>query len=204
MAFANVWIGVRVEAHDLIVERLRWDEEAQGPYTGPVTDDEHMLFRYMADQPNTQRLFKKSKIAGKDWTLWSINFTEKLPQVKIRLDQLLLDRPNHISLAGAWQWDGAQHGTEHVYSTRIVTKTWSILNPDYQPDPELPDFDDRYVIQITGEVEEEYISGFTGTPLYPIPLNALLKFMPDDENGDPAVALADVNLLMGQSPRWFA
>lgn len=64
---ANVWMGVRVEAHDEIVTRLRWDEESQGEYSGPVTNREHKVFRYMGDQANVQRLFKKSLIGGKEW-----------------------------------------------------------------------------------------------------------------------------------------
>lgn len=119
--FANVWMGVRVEAHDAIVTRLRWDEESQGPYPGPVTDREHKVFRYMSDQDIVQRLFKNSIIAGKEWSLWSLSFTENLAQVKIELDQLLLDRPNHISIAGAWQWDGRQFGTQWTDETQTAT-----------------------------------------------------------------------------------
>lgn len=205
MAFANVWIALRQEAQVAIRERRGWDEEVDGPYTGAVTDREARLFHYMSDLENTERLWKKATINGKEWTIWNVTFTESLPAVKIELDKLLADRPNHVKIISAWKWDGSQHGTEHVFDTRIVTKTWSVLNPDYQPDDQEPDFDPRFVLRITGDVEETYISGHTGTPLYPRPisLNLFLRFMPDDVDGNPATAPADVNLLMGQSPRQF-
>jgi hypothetical protein len=243
VAFANIFLGVRQEAHGLIKTRLQWNEDTDGPYSGPVTDREHKFFRYAVDHANTQRLFKTSRIAGKDWTLWNMVFTEKLSKVKEELDNLLLERPDHISVVGAWQATGEQFGTEHVYSTRTVTKTWSVRNPDYQPtefndkpnpayqpiefdelgeprpdyDPrsDIPDtnspradYDPSFVLRITGDVEEEFISGHTGTALYPVPTNALLKFMPDkrDEDGNvtgPATELTDVNLILGQSPRSY-
>ena len=48
----------------------------------------------------------------------------------------------------------------------------------------------------------------TGTPVYPIPTNALLQMMPDvwdeaTEQFNPATELSDVILLMGQAPRRF-
>lgn len=206
MNFANIWLGIRAEAHAAIIERLQWDDSTE--YTGPVTDREHRLFRYMADQTNIQRMFKTNTVAGKKWTLWNLSFTSKLTKVKIELDKLLSDRPDHITVAGAWRWDGSQFGTDHVYSTRTVTRTWSVRNPDYQPDEELPDFDDGQRLSVTGDVEEEFVSGMEGTPMYPIPKRALLKFMPDrvDEDGlviGPATELSDVNLSYGQAPRSF-
>ena len=49
----------------------------------------------------------------------------------------------------------------------------------------------------------------TGTPVYPIPTNALLQMMPDvwdeaTEQFNPATELSDVILLMGQAPRRFS
>ncbi len=225
--FANVWMGVREEAHNAIVTRLRWDEESQGQYSGPVTDREYRVFRYMVDQANVERLFKKSRIVGKNWSLWNLIFTKKLQQVKIELDQLLADRPNHITIGGAWQWDGRQFGTEFVYGdvTRQINdpvfNQTMVPNPAYDPDPDtapeepLEILDPDWVApdpwpQIDVTISE--IVGTSGTPIYPIPVNALLKFMPDiityDADGNElsrvaATVLTDVNLLQGQQERRF-
>lgn len=154
----NVWLALRDDAQALIVERLRWDRDAQGEYTGPVTDRQAKLFGYMADQENTQRLFRQGTAGGRVWTVWNIYFNlsgNVLQKVKAELDQLALDYPNHVIIAGAWRWDGSQ------------------VN-DYPPHPQL------------------------------------LQFMPDVWNGDepptysPATQLADVNLLLGQTPRDFS
>ncbi len=215
MDFANVWLAVRAEAHNAIVSRLRWNEEADGAYRGTVTDREHRVFRYMVDQANVQRQFKQSRIAGRNWTLWSLTFTEKLAKVKAELDRLLADRPNHISIAGAWQWDGRQFGTEFVYDevTRDVNDP-AFNKPDVLIDDVLvPDPD--WVAPLPWpqiDVTSNEIIGTSGTPIYPIPMSALLKFMPDivthDADGDElsrvtATSLTDVNLLQGQAPRRF-
>lgn len=200
MAFANVFLGVREEARVAIKERLNWRESEQGEYTGPVTDREAKIFSYIADLDTTERIFKRPTIGGNVWTLWNVNFTERLSDVQQALTELLTDRPNHIAVLGAWKWTGEQFGTEHVFDTRQVDKWVSRLNPDYQPDPELPDYDPVRVLRTFETVDETYVSGYTGTPLYPIPVSQLLKFMPDVD-GQPATVLADVNLLAGQTPR---
>ena len=117
--------------------------------------------------------------------------------LEIALERFQSENPGNTSILGAWYVnDGAGVGTEPVYSTRTVTKTWSILNPDYQPDPEQPNYDPRFVLRITGDVEETYMSGYTGTPLYNIAGNVNL-FMP------PPGDLRDVHLYGGQTPRFF-
>ena len=149
-------------------------------------------------------LFKTETAQGRNWTLYILNY--EFPEerdLERAVEKFADENPGDTRVLIAWELEGNMIGTELVWDTRIVTKTWSILNPDYQPDPELPDFDDRYVLRITGDVEEEYISGSTGVPLYPV-YGGLLKYMPDV--GDPPVAateLTDVNLLFGQSPRSF-
>jgi len=202
----NIWLGLRTTAQNAIMERLNWDEEAQGPYVGPVSDRDAKVFRYMSDQANKQRLFKTATISGADYKLWSLDFDQNLPLVKQELDRLTAENPTQMRVVGAWWWnDGRQVGTQLVWDTRIVTKTWSILNPDYQPDDQEPDYDPRFVLRVTGDVEEEYVTGSTGTPAYPLLAKAqFLKFMPDV--GDPpqlATELANVNLGQGQSPRLF-
>ena len=200
-------LALRDDAQALIIERLKWDEETE--YTGPVTDRTNRLFSYMQDFTQRQKLFKTPLINGNIWTLWSFMFDESgdvLQLVQDELDFLTTEYPNHIIIAGAFTFEVGdlacrQVGTQLVIDTRTVTKTWSVLNPDYQPDPEEPDFDDRYVLRITGDVEEEYVSGHTGTPTYPIHPR-LIEFMPDAE-GVPATELADINLMFGQPPRNF-
>ena len=210
----NVWLGLRTTAQNAISTRLNWDEESQGEYTGPVSDRDAKVFRYMGDRGSKQRLFKKATISGGQYTLWSLDFDDNLARVKTEIDRLTADYTTQIRVVGAWDHaDGAQIGTELTYDTRIVTKTWSVLNPDYDPNEFLEDgttpnpaFDDRFVLRITGDVEEEYITGSTGTPTYPIPATQLLKFMPDVWNGtayEAASILADVNLSAGQAPRSF-
>jgi len=203
---AEVFIALRDDAQTSIVERLQWDEETQGEYTGPVGDREYKIFRYMQNRVERQKLFKTPDIGGNVWHLWAIVFESNLPAVQVELDYLAATYPNRIIIAGAfiWNWGDMacrQAGTQLVIDTRTVTKTWSVLNPDYQPDPAEPNFDDRYVLRITGDVEEEYVSGHTGTPTYPIHPNTI-DFMPDvGEPPVPATELVDVNLLMGQPPR---
>ena len=88
--------------------------------------------------------------------------------------------------------DGAPVGTEPVYSTRSVTKTVSQRNPDYDPNEFLedgttpnPDYDPNFVIREEITYDEEYMSGYTGTPLYNMGGN-VNNFMPYsyDESGN--------------------
>ena len=124
MSFANVWFGLEERAQTPVIERLRHNEERDGPYSGPVSDREYKIFRYMSDQANVQRLFKNSRIGPRDWSLWSVNFTENLPKVRQELDWLVANRGSMVSIAGAWKWDGSQAGTQHTWGVRTVNKTW--------------------------------------------------------------------------------
>jgi len=208
---AELLMALRDDAQALIVERLKWDEETDGEYTGPVDDRTNRLFSYMQDYTQRQKLFKVVTAGGNDYIAWSFMFTgdsNLFSKVVEELDYVTTEYPNHIFVLGAYVFKPGdimcrQAGTQLVVSTRIVEKTWSVLNPDYQPDPEEPDFDDRYVLRVTGDVEEEYVSGYTGTPTYPLHPR-LIDFMPDvGEPPVPATELADVNLLQGQPPRYF-
>lgn len=204
-------LALRDDAQDLIVERLRWDEETQGPYTGPVSDDTYRLFSYMNDFTQRQKLFKTITAGGRVYTAWSFMFSGDstvLQKVKDELDALTAAYPNHIVILGAYRFEPGdimcrQVGTELIIDTRTVTKTWSVLNPDYQPDDQEPNYDPRFVLRVTGDVEEEYVSGYTGTPTYPLHAR-LIDFMPDvDDVGTRPTELSDVNLLAGQPPRYF-
>jgi len=204
--FANIWLGLRDDANTTVIEYLNWDEEADGPYDGPVDERAGRLFRFMSDQDNVQKTYKTPILGGNPWHIWTISISEPQytgEQIKDEIDWLIAEHGTQVQMVGAWKWTGEQYGTEHVYTTTTEEQTWSVLNPDYQPDPELPDFDDRYVLRVTGDVEVTRITGMTGTPLYPIPYTQLLEFMPLDENGDPATVVTDRNLLFGQAPRSF-
>lgn len=204
--YADVALALRDDAQTVIVERLNWDEETQGPYNGPVPDRVNRIFSYMQDRVQRQKIFRQVSFGGNLWNLWGLHFTENLPEVKVELDYLDTEYPNHIIIAGAWLYKHGdiacrQAGTQLIIDTRTVTKTWSILNPDYQPDPVEPNYDPVYVIRVTGDVEEEYVSGYTGTPEYPIPPQ-LIDFAPDEDDvGTRPTALRDYNLLQGQPPR---
>ena len=197
MAIVNIWMG--------------FDDRAQSK---AKTEDEFGQFGagfHNLGDPITPTIFKVDDPNGpRTYELWSLYYEAETEQeVRDIRNDLNAIYPGQVRTVGAW-WDadGAMVGTENVYSTRTVTKTWSVLNPDYQPDPTEPDFDDRYVLSVTGEVEEEYVSGHTGNPVFPLHTR-ILNYMPDVWNGDepptysPATELKDVNLGMGQAPRNF-
>lgn len=204
MSFANIWLGLRDDANTLVIEYLKHDEES-GPYSGPVSARAGRFFKFMADQDNVGKLYKAPTLGGNIWHLWNISFSDSqytLAQIRAEIDWIIATYPAQVSIVGAWEWTGEQFGTEHVWSTRQVDKWVVRHNPNYQPDPELPDYDPAQYLRTFETVDEDYVSGYTGTPLYPIPVTQLLNFMPD-VNEAPAVFLADVNLLMGQAPRSF-
>lgn len=207
----NVWVALRDDAQQAIITRLQCDRDEACIYSGPVTNRQARVFEKMSDRASVQRLFRVDTDAGRDWTVWSLYFDEPvnvLLLVQAELDNLATSYPTQFRIAGAWRWQpgdiaSRQVGTQLVIDTRTVTKTWSILNPDYQPDPGEPDHDPRFVIRVTGDVDEDYVSGITGTPTYPVPAR-LIEAMPDiDDVGTRPTVLSDVNLLMGQPTRWF-
>lgn len=213
MTFANIWLGLRDDANTLVREYLSWDEESQGEYSGPVSNRAGRIFRFFSDIGTVSKLYKAPTLGGNVWHLYNINIdiVNYTPQeVRDEIDWLVATYGTQVSMVGAWKWTGEQYGTTPVWDTRTVTKTWSVLNPDYDPNEFLdeeqtvpnPAYDPRFVLRITGDVEEDYISSYTGSPLYPIPKVQLLNFMPDVD-GSPATVLTDVNLLAGQSPRDF-
>jgi hypothetical protein len=161
-------------------------------------------------------IFKGRTQGPRTWRVYSLLYEfDTQQELEQALERFKSENPGQTDTLGAWEWVDSiacrQVGTELVIDTRIVTKTWSVLNPDYDPNEFLedgvtpnPDYDPNYVIRVTGDVEEEYVSGITGTPLYPIPGRAM-DYMPDV--GDPPVAateLTSVNLLMGQPPLDFS
>lgn len=112
----NIWLGISDAAQDVVLEALRWDEESQGQYTGPLTRRQRRLFEYMQDETTRRRLFKKPTLAGTVYNLWSFDFDDEkdtLQLVKDELDGLIAQYPNQIAILGAWRMDGRQIGANY-------------------------------------------------------------------------------------------
>ena len=148
----NVWIAVSNTARTKIVERLRWDEESQGPYTGPITDEQYRLFSYMQDQRNREALFKRPVIAVREYILFSVDFDGDkvlLNRVRQVIDELVVAYPNRIAVMGAWDVEnGQQVGATYVEGVKtadgpypIHAQLWRFMpdKPDGTPNPTLRD-----------------------------------------------------------------
>jgi len=199
----NMWVIVSDAAQAEIRDGL-----TNEGYSGVLSPAEIRLFSYCQDNGVRVGLYERPNLNGTDYNLWSIDFdTDNIPvaQAKAVLDGLLDRFPNQIEVAGAWKFDGAMVGCELVLTDipnpDYVGEPFEISNPDYQPDPELIDFDPRLSIRNPAWVPETIVErSQTGTPTYPIP-SYLWRFMPGAaSNAD----LADVNRVMGQAPRVFA
>ena len=212
--FANIWLGISDAAQAIVIESLRWDEETQGEYTGPLRKRSRRLFEYMQDDATRRSLFAKASIAGTDYNLWSISFDDTaavLQLVRDEIDYLMSEYPSQISVLGAWKWDGAMFGCElvltEVPNPAYVGEPFEIPNPAYQPDPELDDYDPRENLRNPAWVPETITErSQTGTPMYPLP-NYAWRFMPTPEGGTAPSSntdLTDVNVLMGQANRIFS
>jgi len=137
--FINVWLAITDTAEDVILTRLRWDEQVQGEYSGPITERQHRLFRLMADQEVVRKLFKTTTAQGKTWKLWSISFNEDnnaLLKIKFELDNLVVLYPGELNIVGAWHRDGRQVGTDWTDETQTAT----IGTPTYPIPASLIDF----------------------------------------------------------------
>jgi hypothetical protein len=218
MSIINVWIGLRDDAQYAVMDRLNWDTETRGDYSGPIPDRHNDVFKLMADQANTQRLFKTATLSQRAWSLWSTYFDLKgdaLREVRSILDQMALDYPTQFVILGVWHNDGRQVGTQFVYSdvTRQVNDTSydqpMVANPAYDIDaaPEEP----TEILDPTWTAPDPWpqvdvvtneITGTRGTSPYP-PHAKLIKFMPDVD-GVAATELVDINLAMGQAQRRFS
>lgn len=195
---ANAWVEIR--------NTFAWPADDPADDTELQAKNRETLAK-CGDIEVIPNIFKTRQQGPRTWQLYSLLYDDIAEERDLEraLELFRSENPGDTSVMGAW-WVTSeiackQVGTELVIDTRIVTKTWSVLNPDYQPDPELPDYDPRYVIQVTGDVEEEYVSGITGVPLYPIP-GGLGSYMPD-EDGAPNTTIRDVNLYAGQKQRDF-
>lgn len=185
---------------------MAFDDRAQSTAKTP---DEFGQFSDAFGQlgdPTVLTLYREDDAPGpRTYELWNMYYeaADDDAAVQIRND-LLAVYPGQLRTVGGWWYEeGNMVGTENIYDTRIVEKTWSVLNPDYQPDPLEPNFDDRYVLRITGDVEETFVSGHTGIPEFPLHTR-ILEFIPDvDDLGTRPTVVTDVNLGMGQTLRNF-
>jgi hypothetical protein len=129
---ANVWIVLRDDAQALIIERLQWDTQASGEYTGPVPDRAHRIFQWMADHGSVQRLFKTVTIGGRQYKLWSVNVPAS-KTVKDEIDWLIATYPNQVIVAGAWNLDtGAQIGGYGIHP-QLIKFMPDVWNGDIPP-----------------------------------------------------------------------
>ena len=208
--FVNIWLVLRDDAQAAIKQAVDEGED----YTGPVPARVVRIFDRMQDRAVVSRLWRSPTIQSRQYTLWSVYFTEShqtLQKVRDELDWLVATYPNQAAIAGAWLKDGRQAGTTFVYTDvpnpnyNGDTEPETLPNPDYQPDPELEDYDPREELPnpiYDGELIVTETST-TGTPVYPLHPR-LLDFMQDlDDQGTRPSNPTDVNLLFGQSPRRF-
>jgi hypothetical protein len=156
------------------------------------------LFKQRTQGPRTYILYS---------LLYDVDTNQELEQAVERFQS---ENPGDTNVMGAWHWEyGNQFGTEPTF-TEVPnpgyngdTESPTILNPDYQPDPELPDYDPNETLRNPVYDGQEFFTeiGQTGVPLYPIP-GSLGNFMPDDENG-PNSTIRDINIFAGQALRIF-
>lgn len=207
----NVWIALSDTAKDRVVEYLRWDEETQGDYNGPLTREQGMLFEYMQDRATRIGTFAKPTLSGRQAELWQLDFdTDTDPVARIRrvLDELIAAYPGRLAIVGVWKRDGAMLGCQlvltEVANPDYVGEPFRIPNPNFNDDVESPDYDPRKTLRNPAWVPETIVQrSQTGTPTYPLP-NYLWRFMPDWVGATSNADLTDVNLLFGQQPRVFS
>ncbi len=105
--------------------------------------------------------------------------------IEQRLERITSENPGQADVVAAWYEDGAMVGTTLVVTEEpnpdYVGEPYMIPNPDYQPDPEQPDYDPRTEIRNPAWVPEFItVRSQSGTPLYPTP-GYLLDIMPDPD-----------------------
>jgi len=128
----NVWIALSDAAQSIVITALRWDEESQGAYTGPLTRRQVRLFEYMQDDAARRRVFSSATLAGTTYNLWSIDFDdskETLQAIRDELDGLIAQYPNQIAVVGAWLMDGSQAGPEGNPVYPIPNWLWRFMPP---------------------------------------------------------------------------
>ena len=138
----NVWLALREDTDTLVRERLDWDTETQGEYTGPVPERAAALFALMADRNVVQNLFGTFKKGGKDYRAWSLYTDKGLGFIQGELDALDNEYPNRAVIGGAWYWDGAQLDDypPHPQLINLMPDVWNGDEPPtYSPATEVTD-----------------------------------------------------------------
>lgn len=130
MRAINVWLALSTTAQDIVIESLRWDEEAQGDYTGPLRNRSRRLFEYMQDEVARRRLFATATLQSIDYNLWSIDFFDEgsvLQDIRDEIDFLIAEFPNQIAVLGAWDIRTGQQvgGGTPLYP--IPNYTWRFM-----------------------------------------------------------------------------
>lgn len=143
-----------------------------------------------------------TRSAGGNWQIYSLVYEDMTEQEFEQAVELFKsENPGVTNVVGAWYWEGNMVGTQVTYTEvpnpEYTGEPFMIPNPDFQPDPELPDYDPRAEIRNPAWVPEFItVKGQTGVPLYSTP-GYLDQYMPGG-------TIADVNLYMGQPTRVFA
>ena len=194
----NVWMELR--------DTFAW------PAEDPADDTElqaknRETFALAAELDVVPFLYKQRTQGPRTWTIISLLYVDVTQQsLEQAVERFQSENPGDTGVMGAWYWEyGNEFGTEAVITEvpnpEYAGEPYWIPNPDYQPDPELPDYDPNeflrnpaYVPEFLTEISQ------TGVPLYPIP-GRLSSFMPDDPDGTPNPTIRDVNLFAGQAPR---
>lgn len=121
----NLWVGLSTAAQNAVKERVEWDEDTQGAYTGPVTDTTLQIFNKMHDHATVQKLFKVPNIAGKDWHLWSVYLNGSQAAANA-ITYLTGQYPNDFVVGGAWNYDtGAQLVSLHPQLIQFMPDEWT-------------------------------------------------------------------------------
>jgi len=84
----ELMLALREDAQAVIIERLKWDEETDGEYTGPVDNRTYLLLSYMQDFTQRQKLFKSPTIGGDVYTAWSFMFDDSGDILQLVQDQI--------------------------------------------------------------------------------------------------------------------
>lgn len=148
-------------------------------------------------------VFKTRPSGPRTWQVYSLLYTDIVDDQDIeqRLDLFKSENPGQTDVLAAWYEAGNMIGTTlvetEIPNPEYVGEPFTIPNPDYQPDPELPDYDPRTDIRNPAWVPEFIIERTqTGVPLYSTP-GYLLNYMPD-VNEAPATELVDAHRYAGQ------
>jgi hypothetical protein len=191
----NAWIEIRND--------FDWPAENPEDDTELQAKNRETLSR-CGDVDVQPDLYEQPSQGPRSWQLYSLTYEVNSDQeFEQAIERFKSENPGTTDVLGAWYWEGNMVQTTLVITEEpnpeYVGEPFEIPNPDYQPDPELPDYDPRVTIRNPLWVPE-FITVYSqsGPPLYPVP-GKLSNFMPD---GD--ATLRDVNLYYGQRPRIFS